>query len=223
MDNFRIIPEFPRYAASENKEIIEISTGKKVNKDGDYVGYPSISLFSDYFGKLVTRNIHILIALTWIDNDDYKSRLLVNHIDGDKSNYAANNLEWVSYSENLIHAYKAGLRTDNHPVKVYDKKQDVVRVYYSITEAFKEMGLKARANLEHYFRERNGLYISGKNYEVKYLSDNTPFLLQTMPLDKALEEYSNRFKRNRVYQAIDLDSREEVVGPNGLLQKELGL
>ena len=33
MDNFRIIPEFPRYAASENKEIIEISTGKKINKD----------------------------------------------------------------------------------------------------------------------------------------------------------------------------------------------
>ena len=35
---------------------------------------------------------------------------IVNHIDGNKLNNSVYNLEWCSYSENLEHAYKTGLR-----------------------------------------------------------------------------------------------------------------
>ena len=41
---------------------------------------------------------------------DYNTALEVNHKDGDKHNYNIDNLEWVSHSQNMRHAYSTGLR-----------------------------------------------------------------------------------------------------------------
>ena len=60
-------------------------------------GYLKTSLFG------VEEYIHRIIAYFFCDNPDNKRT--VNHIDGDKSNNDAQNLEWVSYSENHKHAY----------------------------------------------------------------------------------------------------------------------
>jgi hypothetical protein len=51
--------------------------------------------------------IHRLVALTYIPNPDNKPQ--VNHIDGNKLNNNLNNLEWVTVSEQGLHAYKIGL------------------------------------------------------------------------------------------------------------------
>lgn len=53
--------------------------------------------------------LHRVVAEAFIPNPDNKPE--VNHIDGDKFNNNASNLEWVSHSENGKHAYKIGLRT----------------------------------------------------------------------------------------------------------------
>ena len=47
------------------------------------------------------------MALTFVDF--LLGKNFVNHIDGDKQNNSIENLEWVSHSENMIHAYKMGL------------------------------------------------------------------------------------------------------------------
>ena len=222
---FRIIPEFPEYAVSENKEFLDITTGKLLDilpvENKDF--YPRVSLRHPFFHHKVNRLAHVLVCQTWHKNESFKQFPLVNHKDGNKNNYRADNLEWVSYSENLIHAYKSGLRTDNHPVKVYDKIKNTVTVYYSVTEAFKEMGLKPRANLEHYFRERNGLYTAKNRYEIRYLSDKNNFDLKTMSIEKAKEKSKALYSKRRLYQAIELESRREVVGGNGVIQRALGL
>lgn len=60
--------------------------------------------------KYVSKELHRLLAETFIDNPN--NLRCVNHIDGNKINNSLNNLEWVSHSENLLHAYKTGLRGD---------------------------------------------------------------------------------------------------------------
>lgn len=57
-------------------------------------------------GVNYTKYIHRLVAEAFIPNPDNKPQ--VNHIDGNKLNNCASNLEWVTGSENVIHAYDNG-------------------------------------------------------------------------------------------------------------------
>ena len=52
--------------------------------------------------------IHRLVATYFICN--HQNKRYVNHIDGNKLNNIFTNLEWVTASENLIHAYNLGLQ-----------------------------------------------------------------------------------------------------------------
>lgn len=66
--------------------------------DGD--GYPRVHLCVN--GVRRKWQIHRLVALAYIANNDNKPT--VNHIDGDKTNNAAENLEWMTFEENSRHA-----------------------------------------------------------------------------------------------------------------------
>lgn len=75
----------------------------------DTVGYPCTSLWKNGKGKIF-RN-HRLVASAFIGEIGYKME--VNHIDGLKTNNNISNLEIVSRSENIIHAYRTGLNKSN--------------------------------------------------------------------------------------------------------------
>ena len=220
--DFRIIAEFPNYAVSENMEFINIKTGVKINPrtNGENT-YPSLSLYNNLGLASQTRLAHVITAITWVENDDFVKRPLVNHIDGDKSNFRAKNLEWASYSENIKHAYAAGLRSDNHPIKMYDKVKKEIKIFASVTDAFKSFGANPRANLSALFKERNGYYIAKNRYEIRYLSDKRDFVLLNTSINKAIQ--STVIARSRTYQAINIKTKEEVIGSNGIIQKSLGL
>lgn len=57
-------------------------------------------------GKKV--RLHRLVATLFVENS--AERTEVNHKDGDKSNNSADNLEWVSRTENMRHAMTTGLK-----------------------------------------------------------------------------------------------------------------
>ncbi|PHE75181.1 endodeoxyribonuclease [Bacillus wiedmannii] len=64
-------------------------------------GYLSVHLFKN--GKVKFIQIHRLVAQTFIPNLGNKPQ--VNHINGIKTDNCVSNLEWVTRSENLKHAF----------------------------------------------------------------------------------------------------------------------
>lgn len=71
----------------------------------DKKGYKRFAIMKQ--GKLTTYKLHRIVATAFIVNESNKPQ--VNHIDGNKLNNEAGNLEWVNNSENQLHAYKLGL------------------------------------------------------------------------------------------------------------------
>ena len=65
------------------------------------------SVITDEKHQYVQRNMNRLVAAEFVGGFSV-SRCIVNHIDGNKLNDHAKNLEWVSYSENARHSYLIG-------------------------------------------------------------------------------------------------------------------
>ncbi len=76
----------------------------KPNKTRD--GYLLVRFRKD--GEIKTFNIARLVAIAFIPNSENKAT--VNHIDANKENNRVDNLEWATYSENELHAYKIGVK-----------------------------------------------------------------------------------------------------------------
>lgn len=77
------------------------SQGQKLKGNIGSNGYEKVTLVSDSGGKLYCV-VHRLVATAYIPNPENKP--YVNHIDGVKHNNHVDNLEWVTASENMIHA-----------------------------------------------------------------------------------------------------------------------
>ena len=74
-------------------------------------GYLQFKLHNNKFRYNVLA--HKLVAITFgliFWNEHSSSNMQINHKDGNKENNSVSNLEACTPSENLIHAYKTGLR-----------------------------------------------------------------------------------------------------------------
>lgn len=94
------------YLIYENGDLINLKTNKKIKAFDNGVGYLRVGI---YVGQNKHRPIYIhrLLAQTFIPNPENK--IEVNHKDGNTKNNDLSNLEWVTKSENQLHAYKIGL------------------------------------------------------------------------------------------------------------------
>jgi|SRR5690606_13549348 len=94
-----------RYLITNLGRAVNTESGKvlkhKINDDG----YPIYTFQVNK--KKYYRLVHRLVAEKFIDNPFNKPH--VNHIDGDKTNYSIDNLEWCTPKENAVHASKTGL------------------------------------------------------------------------------------------------------------------
>lgn len=93
--------------------ILRVLKEKLLKPDVDKAGYLLIGLRKDNIQKKFLN--HRLVAAAFIPNPSNK--LEVNHINGIKSDNRVENLEWVTSSENKIHAFKEGLNPGCKGVK----------------------------------------------------------------------------------------------------------
>lgn len=125
---------------SNNKILVPFSIGTKGSQ------YMAVDLYP----KKSVR-IHRLVAKYFIPNPENKPE--VNHIDGDKTNNQVTNLEWVSRSENCIHAYRVLKRKKFFGAENVTSKK-VIRIedgktYNSLQEAAKDCGLSSHSHISN--------------------------------------------------------------------------
>lgn len=110
-EKFATIDGFPKYQISSQGRVINSRGMEKVSKNNKDE-YLHVDLYDR--GSRTTKRIHRLVAEAFVPNPDNKPD--VNHKDGNKHNNSVDNLEWVTKSENMIHAYRTGL---NKPHAAY--------------------------------------------------------------------------------------------------------
>ena len=111
---WKVIDDFPSYEVSDQGRIRNKKNGHILSPVPDKGGYLRIHLGKD----TVTKRIHRLVAIAFIPNVENKSQ--VNHINGDKMDNRASNLEWCSALENNMHALDTGLRNVSRSVKIVE-------------------------------------------------------------------------------------------------------
>ena len=118
-------------------------------------GYMMVRLYENG-GKRNYRDyaVHRLVAIAFIPNNDGKPE--VNHIDGNKANNCADNLEWCTPKENMAHSWEKGLSNNTYkaiqqhskdvqtPVIVTNVQTGESYKFASQKEACKALGLDTR-------------------------------------------------------------------------------
>lgn len=150
---WRKVDGFPNYSVSNDGLVRNDKSNKLKELQINTTGYYKTDLYSG--GNRSTQRIHRLVANAFIDNPDNKPD--VNHIDGNKLNDNVENLEWVTKSENMIHAYNTGLvphhssygmlgkknpngGSKGKPVRVIETNEE----YKNIAECSRSLGISDR-------------------------------------------------------------------------------
>ena len=101
------IPNYTHYYVSDDGRVFsEYKDGFLLASPNKDVEYLQVSLWKDNQGT--SFYVHRLVAQAFLPNPLNMPE--VNHIDGDRTNNTATNLEWVDRQGNAQHAVRSGLR-----------------------------------------------------------------------------------------------------------------
>ena len=90
---------FPDYYVTSDGNIWSNKSHKLLIPTPNSTGYLTVSLQAN--GKQFTKKLHRLVAEAFVPNDDPAHKTTVDHIDGDKTNNRADNLQWLSRAANI--------------------------------------------------------------------------------------------------------------------------
>ena len=158
------------YEVSSFGDVYSIKNNKNL-KQRQIASYFGVMLYKNRIKK--NKYTHKLVANAFILNPENKSE--TNHKDGIKSHNWSGNLEWVTKSENIKHAYENGLRIppraslgkfgkDHHRSKKiyqFNKQGELINSYGSVCEANRITGIdrKAISNCANNKTKKSGGYV----------------------------------------------------------------
>lgn len=101
------------YIITKDAEVYHILNNEKIPQKISNKGYLFVYLPSSMLSYSNNFYVHRLVALGYVINVNNKP--IINHIDGCKTNNSISNLEWCTYSENNLHAFRTGLKKPTKP------------------------------------------------------------------------------------------------------------
>lgn len=144
---------------------------KILKSELNHKGYPVVSLYKKEIKK--TKSIHRLVAKAFIPNPNNLPQ--VNHIDGNKKNNCVENLEWVTASENVKHAFENGLHKGGNygkfggkhnrakKINQYDSNGNFIKTWDSIIDITRNLNILSqnisKCCKKQYGRKTTGGYI----------------------------------------------------------------
>ena len=137
-------PQDPRIMVSNMGNVVSYKRGGagyplKVSYGSS--GYQQVS--AGYHGR--PQLVHRMVAETWIPNPNHHEQ--VNHINGNKDDNRIENLEWVTPSENMCHAFRTGLKKPSGGLKATPVRiVETGEVFESQTECARRLGV-TQANI----------------------------------------------------------------------------
>ena len=127
------------YEVSTMGRVRRTSTQKILSQKMQGNGYLSVHLSIN--GKLVTRNVHRLVALAFVENPGNHTQ--VNHINEDKTDNRVENIEWCSPSYNCKYGHRNEKMVESRrrPVVQMDLHGNIITVFQVLNEAGRKTGI----------------------------------------------------------------------------------
>jgi hypothetical protein len=140
---------YTRYEVSNLGRVRNTHTDQVLKQSKDGSGYLKVILY--YQGQEKTCNVHTLVATAFVEG--WREGLEVNHKNGVKTDNRAENLEWVTSSENHQHAHDV-LLLDVKPVALLDERGHLQWLFKSSQACNRVMGGRVRDHIRKKCRYR---------------------------------------------------------------------
>ena len=142
-EKWKTIEGYSDYEVSNKGEVRSFKFGGirylKLNISGR--GYLRVGLYNN--GEVKNFNVHQLVMATFVESCPEGKEC--NHKNGIKTDNQPENLEWISGSENIIHAFQNGLRVpscpNEKPVQQFTLDGIFIAEYKSQCEAARHTGI----------------------------------------------------------------------------------
>lgn len=150
------------YTIDTNGNVFSKRKNKYLKQTINKYGYCKVTLQKDKYKKMYS--VHRLVAENFIPNPN--NYPCINHIDSNRKNNNIENLEWCTYKQNMEHAvknhrfdemakvnsvkmkenkiylfsngYKKANKIRSKRIKQYDKNNNLIKIYKSISEASRD-------------------------------------------------------------------------------------